>query len=271
MTAQAENRAATGGRRGVYVYGILPGDIEVEPGATGVGDPPGEIRIVRRGDLAALVSDVNLDRALGRAEDLFTHEELLDASAADVPVLPLRFGAVVSDDDAVAGELLGPHHDEFAAALRQLEGQAEFVVKGRYVEHAILREVLTEQPEAAQLSEQIKDADPDATREERMRLGEIVTSAIDAKRNADTEALGDALSGQVTASAVRPATHELDAVYAAFLVENGKAEALRQAVDRIADEWRGRIDLQLAGPLAAYDFVGDATASADVPTGRSAR
>jgi Gas vesicle synthesis protein GvpL/GvpF len=271
MTAQAEDRQATGGRKGVYVYGILPGDIEVEPGATGVGDPPGEIRIVRRGDLAALVSDVDLDRALGRAADLFTHEELLDASAADVPVLPLRFGAVVSDDDAVAGELLGPHHDEFAAALRQLEGQAEFVVRGRYVEHAILREVLTEQPAAAQLSEQVRDADPDATREQRMQLGEIVTSAIDAKRKSDTEALGDALSGQVTASVIRPPTHELDAVYAAFLVENETADALRQAVDRLADEWRGRIELQLAGPLAAYDFVADATASADVPTGAQGR
>ena len=259
MTAQMEDRQSRDGHTGVYVYGIVGGDVEIAPGTAGVGDPPGEVRAVRYRDLMALVSDVDLDRPLGRAEDMFTHEELLDTSAAAVAVLPLRFGAVLASDDAVAEEVLGPHYDEFAAALRQLEGQAEFVVRGRYVEHAILREVLTEQPEAARLSEQIRDADPDATREERMRLGEIVTNVIDAKRKADTEALGDALSGQVTASAVRPATHELDAVYAAFLVENGKADALRQAVDRIADEWQGRIELQLAGPLAAYDFVGDAT------------
>ena len=37
----------TRSQRGVYVYGILPGDIELEPGGTGVGDPPGEIRVVR--------------------------------------------------------------------------------------------------------------------------------------------------------------------------------------------------------------------------------
>jgi len=262
MSAQTEDRQAAGGRKGVYVYGILPGDIEVESGATGVGDPPGDIRVVRHGDLAALVSDVDLDRPLGRAEDLFTHEELLDATSAEVPVLPLRFGAVMPDDDAVADELLGPHHDEFAAALQQLEGQAEFVVKGRYVEHAILREVLAEQPAAAQLNEQIRGTDPDATRDERMQLGEIVTNAIDAKREADTQALGDALSGHVTASVVRPPTHELDAVYAAFLVENGKADALRQAVGQLTDEWRGRIELRLIGPLAAYDFVSGAEAPA---------
>ena len=101
MTAQLEDRQPGTGSTGVYVYGILPGDIEIEPGAPGVGDPPGEVRAVRYRELTALVSDVNLDRPLGRAEDLFTHEELLDASAADVPVLPLRFGAVLASDNAV--------------------------------------------------------------------------------------------------------------------------------------------------------------------------
>jgi hypothetical protein len=262
MAAQTEDTQAAGGRKGVYVYGILPGDIEVESGAAGVGDPPGEIRVVRHGDLAALVSDVALDRPLGRAEDLFAHEELLDSSAADVPVLPLRFGSVVTSDEAVAEELLGPHHDEFAEALRQLEGQNEYVVQGRYVEHAILREVLAEEPAAAQLNEEIKDTDPDATREDRMRLGEIISNAIEAKRQADTEALGNALSGRVTASLVRPPSHELDAVYVAFLVQAGQADALRQAVDRLAEEWQGRIELRLIGPLAAYDFTGTSASAA---------
>lgn len=256
MAAPKEDRQRSGNRGGVYVYGILPVDIRVEPGTPGVGDPPGEVRVVRHGDLAALVSDVRLDRPLGRAEDLVAHEELLDSCAADLPVLPLRFGSVLTDEDAVSDELLGPHHDEFASALRQLEGHSEYVVKGRYVEHAILREVLTEVPEAARLNEETKGIDPDAAREERMRLGEIIGGAIEAKRQADTEALGDALSGQVTASVVRPPSHELDAVSVAFLVATDQAGTLQQTIDRLTDQWRDRIELRLLGPLAAYDFVG---------------
>ena len=266
MTAQMEDPQAEGGSMGVYVYGILPGDVEVEPGTEGVGDPPGEIRVVRHRDLAALVSDVHLDRPLGRAEDLFTHEELLDASAADVPVLPLRFGAVLTSDDAVAEELLGEHYDEFASALEQLEGHAEYVVQGRYVEDVILSEVLSEQPEAAQLNEAIRGADPDATRDARMQLGEVIGNAIEVKRQADTEALGDELSGLVTASVVRPPSHELDAAYVALLIETGKAEKLQQAVERLAEQWQDRIELRLLGPLAAYDFVG-AAAPADAAAG----
>ncbi|HEY6495478.1 MAG TPA: GvpL/GvpF family gas vesicle protein [Trebonia sp.] len=257
MTAQTEDKQAPASRTGVYVYGILPGDIEVEPGAAGVGDPPGEVRAVRFRDLTALVSDVDLDRPLGRAEDLFTHEELLDSSAADMPVLPLRFGAVLVSDDAVAEELLGPHYEEFSAALEQLDGHAEYVVKGRYIENAVLGGILRENPEAGQLGDQIRGADPEATRDQRIRLGEIVASSIEARRATDTRALGEAVSGQVTASVVRPPSHELDAVYAAFLVEADKVEALRQAVEELARSWQDRVDLQLVGPLAAYDFVGN--------------
>ena len=259
MTAQAEDRQSGERRTGVYVYGILPGDIEIEPGAPGVGDPPGEVRAVRYQDLTAMVSDVDLDRPLGRAEDLFTHEELLDSSAAEVAVLPLRFGAVLASDDAVADELLGAHYEEFSSALQQLEGHAEYVVKGRYVEQAVLGEVLAENQQAAQLAEQIRGGDPDATRDQRIQLGEMVSNAIEARRQADTRALGDAVAEQVTASVMRQPTHELDAVYAAFLVETDKAEALREAVERLAQEWGDRMDLRLIGPLAAYDFVGNSS------------
>lgn len=260
MAAQTrEMPAQEAGNKAVYIYGIMPGDVELEPGTTGVGDPPAEVRIVRNGDLAALVSDVDTDKPLGRPEDLYAHEELLDSSAADVPILPLRFGAVVSSDDAVAEELLGAHHDEFTAALEQLEGHAEYVVRGRYVEDEILRDVLSEDPRAAQLRDQIKGADEDATRELRMQLGEIVSDAVDARREQDTRAVGAALEGHVAASVVRPPSHDLDAVHIALLVESGAADDMEEALQRLADDWSGRIDLQLTGPLAAYDFVGVGT------------
>lgn len=254
MTAQ-DTQSPRAQQTAVYVYGILPGDVELEPGATGVGDPPAEVRLVRHRDLAALVSDVGLDQPLGRPADLYAHEELLDSSAAEVPVLPLRFGAVVTSDDAVTDELLEAHHDKFAAALEQLEGYAEYVVRGRYVESAILREVLADDPRAAQLRDQIKGADPDATRNLRMELGEVINNAIAAKREEDTRAFGDAVADYVAASVVRPPTHDLDAVYTALLVETSAADDLERAAQELARDWSGRTELQLIGPLAAYDFT----------------
>jgi hypothetical protein len=66
----------------------------------------------------------------------------------------------------------------------------------------------------------------------------------------------------VEASIVRPPSHELDAVHAAFLVANDQARELEKAVRKLSRDWQGRIELRLLGPLAAYDFVG-APAAAD--------
>jgi len=265
MPAQTRQKDKdTDTQKAVYVYGILPGDIELEDGTTGVGDPPAEVRVVRSGDLAALVSDVDLNKPLGRPEDLYAHEDLLDATAAGVPVLPLRFGAVLTSDQAVAEELLDAHSDEFAPALEKLEGHAEYVIKGRYVEDAVLREVLDENPEAGELRDQLKDADEATTRDLRMRLGEIVSNSIEAKREQDIQAVSDAVSEHVEASVVRSPTDDMEAVHVAFLVDLDSADALEQTVDELASDWGDRIQLQLRGPMAAYDFVGTTTPAQDI-------
>jgi hypothetical protein len=243
---------------GVYVYGIFPGDIEVAGEQSGVGEPPGLLRLVRGGDLAALVSDVDVSRLLGTPADLRIHQEILDRSAAALPVLPMRFGAVMTSDEAVIDELLEPHREEFAAVLDGLEGYAQYVVKGRYDQDAILAEVLAGDPEAERLRAQIQDADPVATRNARIALGELVSRAITARREADTRALGSDMAGLSAASLVRYPTHELDAVHVAFLLDNSQARRLEQVVSEIARQWQGRIALRVLGPMAAYDFVGAA-------------
>jgi hypothetical protein len=249
-------RAESGQKAGTYVYGMVPADVELKSGVHGVGDPPGEIRLVRSGDLAALVSDVDITRPLGTPEDLQAHEEILDAVVTEAPVLPLRFGAVLTSEDAVAEELLEANHDEFAAALRQLEGCAEYVVRGRYAESAILDEILSGNSAAVRLRDRIRGADPDATRDLRIQLGEIINNAVADKRQADTRLLLSAMKDHCVASVVRAATSELDAVYAAFLVEADRIGELERAVTELGDRWPGRVQLSIIGPMAPYDFVG---------------
>ena len=256
-STQEKSRPDTAEQTAVYVYGIVPGDVTLNAGVHGVGDPPGEIRLVRSGDLAALVSEVDITKPLGTPEDLQAHVEILDAIITDAPVLPSRFGAVLTDDAAVAQELLDANHDKFAAALGQLEGRVEYIVRGRYVEEAILDEIMSGNSRAARLRDRIHGADPDATRELRIQLGEIVNNTVADKRQADTRVLVSAMQDHCVLSGVRVATNELDAVYVAFLIEAGKAGELERVVHDLSDRWRGRVELHVRGPMAPYDFVGD--------------
>jgi Gas vesicle synthesis protein GvpL/GvpF len=242
-------------QKGFYIYGIVPADVELADEMPGVGDPPGQIRVIRSDGLAALVSEVDLSRQLGSPDDLMAHKDILDASAAELPVLPLRFGAVLTSEEAVAEELLAAHRDEFTEALDELDGRAQFVVKGRYVEDTILGEVLSENKQAARLAERIHGQNSDATRDARIQLGEMINSAVTAKREADTRALGEAMEGHCAASVVRDPTHELDAVHVAFLVDSDQESDMEAVLEDLAGAWDGRIEMRLLGPMAAYDFV----------------
>ncbi|GAA3646715.1 GvpL/GvpF family gas vesicle protein [Nonomuraea antimicrobica] len=251
--------AATEPAVGVYVYGLVPEDVEVAEDAQGVGDgAKAKVTSIPHGEIAALVSDVALDRPLGTPADLLGHEELLDATAAEVPVLPLRFGSVVSSPEAVVEELLAPHHDEFLHALQEMEGRAQYVVKGRYVEETVLWEVLDEYPEAAKLRDQIREVGEEAARDLRVELGELVDDAIAAKREADTDAVLEAVEPVSVLAAVRAPSHEEDAIHLALLMEKDRQDELEQVVADFAERWAGRVDFRLLGPMAAYDFVASA-------------
>ncbi|RZL74318.1 MAG: GvpL/GvpF family gas vesicle protein [Rhodococcus sp. (in: high G+C Gram-positive bacteria)] len=247
----AEEEAAPAA--GIYVYGIVPADVQPEDDATGIHDAP--IEIVTHGDIAALVSEIDPDQRLGTPADLQAHARILDGTSHVAPVLPLRFGAVVSDRDAVINELLAEHEDEFASALDELEGFAQYLVRGRYVEETIIGEIVDENPEATALLESIRDQPEELTRDDRMALGEIIGHALEAKRDADTRITLDALAPLTDTVTVREPTHDEDAVQLAVLLEVDRQGELEQTVGDLAERWDDRVTMRLVGPMAPYDFV----------------
>lgn len=260
-TKDRSKKADKGGSSGaksktaVYVYGIVPGDVEVQKNAKGVGEPPATVDVIREGDIAALVSKIPADQTLGRPEDLQAHAQLLDGTAGVAPVLPLRFGAVMTDPDSVTEELLREHHDEFAEALGSLEGRAEYIVKSRYHEEEFLAQLLSENQQAAQLRDDIQQKPKDASRDSQIALGELIANVIEQQRQVHTNAVIEELGELAEQVNPREPTHEWDAVHLALLAEVARQADLEEVLDRLNEDWRGLVTLRLLGPLAPYDFV----------------
>ena len=254
----------TVGRTGCYVYGIVPADVEANSAVYGVDDR--RIRLVRCGAVAALVSDVDLAGLLGTPENLKSHQAILDSSITDLPVLPVPFGAVLVSDYAVVEELLEPHHDEFVAALAELDGRAEYLVTGRYIEQAIHERILSQDPRAAEHTRQIREADAGTTRDLRIQLGELVSNSIAARREEDARLLRSMMEDHSEASLVRDPAHELDAVHVAFLLDASKVGELERVTGDLGRHWEGRVELRVLGPMAPYDFVRVSTLSRIPPS-----
>jgi len=238
---------------GYLVYGVVPGDVEETGDARGLGDAA--VTVVSHGRVGALVSEVALDRPLGTPDDLVAYQRLLDSTATAVPVLPMRFGAVMTDIDAVEG-LLADQHDRYADLLERIDGHAEFVVRARYVMDSVLPEILENNEEAGELRDAMRGQPEELTGNARLRLGEIVYRTIEAERERDTRRLVEVLGDTVVDCRELPPTHDEDAAHLAVMVRTADRDKFDEALRKLTDdEWRGWATVRLLGPLAPYDFV----------------
>jgi hypothetical protein len=243
------------GSTACYVYGVVPATAPAPPGVLGVGTPPAPVELVRHGRIAALVSAVDPGEPLGTPDDLRAHARVLDALVANAtPVLPFQFGGVVSDRQAVADDLLEPGEPGLVAALAELGDLVQFTVRGTYRQDQMLREILRDRSDIAALREHTKDLPAEAGMDHQMRLGEMISQELAARRQADSQALLDALAPFAAAS-VDAAPDDEQALGASFLVHPDEREDFDAGAEDLAGAWAERIDLRLLGPLAPYDFA----------------
>jgi hypothetical protein len=238
-----------------YVYGLVGAGAEIPDDLPGLG-PSGRVSTIVHGGIAAIVGDVPDDRPLGTRDDLIAHETVLDTVAASVAVLPMRFPAVV-EEKGVVEELLAPNEDYFLEVLAGLEGRVQFALKGRFEQDAVLLEVVESDDEIRTLQERVRELPEDASYYDRVRLGELIVGALEARREVEAEKIYERLEPTaVEVAAHQPASPE-DVVNAAFLVDRDRVQEFEDAVESLGSDLAGRVRLRLLGPLAPYDFVGE--------------
>ena len=234
---------------GTYVYGIVRPGVSV--GVSGEEGMP-DVRIVETGDLGALVSD-SPEKA--SREAVLSHNRVLEAALDDSPVVPLRFGFVMRDDDAVRTEILEAHHHELAKLLERFERRVQFGLKVYYHEDAIVADVLAGEPELARLRDQTRGQPEDATYKQRVRLGELLNKTIEKRRQRDGEEILDALRPLAEAVDLEGPEDELMLANVVFLLERDQLDEFNATLEEIADARADLMRFRLIGPMPAYNFI----------------
>lgn len=234
-----------------YVYGITAASHPALPeGMGGVGDPPRQVRILKAGDLAAVVSDAP-EGLRPKRKDLLAHQNVLSEAGAAACVLPMRFGSVAPDDDTVTS-VLAERAEHYKERLGTLEGKVEYNVKGSHVEEAVLHRVMAENPEIRAQAEANRQAGG-GSYDDKIRLGEMVAAAVQAREAEDAAEVLRALEPAAAAVSEGPeSTGWLANV--SFLVARETAEEFLAAVEE-ARKNLPHLELRVNGPLPPYSFV----------------
>jgi len=208
----------------------------------GVGGAP--VRLLEEGGLGAAVSWVEPPDLTPNVARVLSYGKVVEALHADRVVLPVRYGCLFEEESQVV-ELLRVHGEEYAAALRGLDGCVEMGVRillptessvrcppsGSEIEGASGRAYLTDR--AARCAQEEEVARTLAAVMERLRsaLGGL------AERTGTDHGVG--------------ADGAPSSLY--FLVKRGAVASFRRAFRRIERAEPAR--LLLSGPWPPYNFV----------------
>ena len=230
----------------IIVFGITGTDFRVPDGLRGVGNPPRQPFLTVHGGLAAVIAE--LDEQPRTRADLQAYVEVMGALAEAGTIVPMRFGTLVDDEEAVRRDIIDRHHDALADVLRTLDGCVQMTLKGIYEEDVVLREVLQAHPELQRSSQRGQ------SRAAMIALGERVAAAVEQSRAADEQRIAAIVDEHAERVVVEAPGHERVAVRLQILVRRDRRDDLDAAVLGLRVEQEGRMSIKYTGPIAPYSF-----------------
>lgn len=245
-----------------YLYGIIrwptPKRVLDAFGA-GVGDPPRAVRAVRVREVAALISDVSgaamsSEGLRGTRRDMKAHAAIVNRIAAATTVLPVRFGVILPDEEALVERFLTPQYARLVKYLDHLDGAVEVTLRASSLEAPTLRAVLSERPDLAP-SPAGRPGGRSMAYESRIEQGRQLAAAIHDLQERDARWIIDNLAPAVRDVRIGKPLRDLMALNASFLVERKQLGKFDRMLEKLHAEVSHRLQFDCVGPLAPYSFV----------------
>jgi hypothetical protein len=218
----------------VYLYAVTE-PLSAAPAGTGVEGAT--LRAVSGSGLTAVVSDRDDASLVASEETLWAHERVVEALMDEHPALPMRFGSLLPDDDAVR-DMVATRREELTVALHRVRGAVELGVRVAWDPDAPADDVAS-------------SAQP------RGRGASYLVGLASARRRAGAlgERLDRTLAGLSRTRVQRLLTSPTLPVTAAYLVDRERVEAFRRRVATL-DAEVSDVEIVCTGPWPPYSFTG---------------
>ncbi|MBI4770537.1 MAG: GvpL/GvpF family gas vesicle protein [Chloroflexi bacterium] len=241
---------------GKYLYCIMRSPAPREFTTLGVGERGDPVHTVHFRELAAAVSDSPVVEYESSRRNMMAHTRVLEEALREFTILPVRFGTVVPTPSAeLIEKLLQRRYGEFTGLLGEMEGRVELGLKAFWYEQAIFREIVEENPPVRQLRDSLMARPAEETYYERIRLGEMIESAMWKKRDEDAERILSHLRPLVHKTRANKVVTDRMVLNAAFLVEAARQAEFDARVKKLDEELGKRLIFKYVGPVPPYNFV----------------
>jgi len=241
-----------------YVYAIVPTGDEMTFEVSGLDGGMGHARTLPHGDLAAVVGPGAAGDARGLTKDaivrrLLAHERVVEEIMRFLPVLPVKFGTVLTEEETVR-RLLAQGQPLFCSALDQLRGRLQMEVVVLWDLQRVFREVRGEEPIAG-LTAQIVGRPAELTRVERIAVGQAVQASLARRRAELQERLLPAFRAITPDLAISPTMDDSVVLNVGLLLDRPGRDELDRRLPLLDEEFGGQLTFRCVGPLPPYSFA----------------
>lgn len=238
----------------IYVYGLIRAEDHRPLAVRAVGDPEQSVTVVSSGNVAALVSAIDLPEIMPTRRHMLAHTQVLEAAMANGPVLPMRFGIIVPSA-ATLLRMIGSRKQELRDRLDQIDGRIEVGLKASWDEQVMWRQLAAEHADLAVSGRAMASRGEQQTYYDRIELGRAIGAALDEKRAAARRQLLQTVTP--FAVQVKELTPIDDAMFAhlALLVEKTSEPALYQTIEALERSKESGLKFRYVAPIPPYNFV----------------
>jgi len=243
-------------QEGKYLYCIIGANEGRNFGPVGIGNRGDVVSTISYRDLSGVISNSPMSRYVVSRENLLAHEKVIEKVMQDYTVLPVRFCTIATSAEEIRS-LLRKRFPEFKNLLRDMDNKIELGIKALRVDmNDILTKIARENKQIRQLKKKTEVKSPSKqTRADKICLGTMVQSALEAKRQCEREEIVATLRKTALDYLLNKTYGDNMILNAAFLIDRSREKEFDNQVDELTAKYGKRIKFSYVGPAPPFNFV----------------
>ncbi len=234
-----------------YLYAVI--ECGAEPAFGWAGIDGAEIRALRDGRLAAVVSDAPKGKLRPERRRLAAHHETLKRLRNEFVVLPVAFG-LVAESPAAAQQILVRNREAFQEQIRRVAGKVEMGLRASWDVPNIFEYFVETHAELRELRDQVfRGRQP--TKDEMIEVGRTFDRLLGEHRAACIQTVTLALRPHCFELKENKPRNEQEIMNLAFLIGEDAQSEFEAGVVEAARRFDNRFAFDFNGPWLPYNFV----------------
>ena len=272
LTKENTSQAPGAEKEGKYIYCIIGANENRQYSLTGIGGRGDKIETFCRDGLAAIISNSSVKKYPINRKNTICHQKVMEEAMKYHTVLPVRFSTIAEDKELGNGlpeipalkrirqRILIERRQEFLDLLNDMDTKMELGVKVLWTDMKdVFNGVVEKNPSIKKLKdkiERINIANPrQSTHRERVKLGEMVRGALNAKREKLKNIIMGVLKRASCDSRVNKNFGDNMIVNGAFLVEKLRLADFENNLEKLNNTYKGKIKFKYVGPVPPCNFI----------------